>query len=202
MTSTTRRFIARRSLACLVAGTLGISGHSAFAQTAGANAYDIQAHISVAGLLHLDIAPIKQSLMTPQADSFELHDQLQDWSNSNALASVSAATLQSTVQWVPGAAQFIGGAEATAASVAVSAVGLLGASLLEIGAEQVHALTVISGQCPSQPGRAPGRTAQPNDLGDEISNRLYSNGFDTPSLLPVNTTDLPGLHVSILGISV
>ncbi len=202
MTFTTRRSIARRSLAYLVAGAFGVGGHCAFAQVAGANAYEIQAHISVAGLLNLDIAPIKQSLMAPQADSFDLQGELQDWSNSNAVASVSAGALQSAVQWAPGAAQFIGGAEATAAHVAVSAVGLLGGSLIQITADQVHALTLISGQCPSAPNRAPARSAQPNDLGDEISNLLYSNGFDTPSLQPVHTTELPGLQISILGIPV
>jgi len=202
MTFTTRRSIARRSLACLVASAFGITGHAAFAQVAGADAYDIKAHISVAGLLNLDIAPIKQSLMTPQAGAFDLQGQLQDWSNSNAVASVSAGTLHSAVQWQPSASQFIGGAEATAANVAVNAVSLLGASLIEISADQVHALTLISGQCPSQPSRAPARGPQPDDLGDEISNLLYSNGFDTPSLLPVHTTELPGLQISILGIPV
>ncbi len=202
MTFTTRRSIARRSLACLVAGAFGLGGHCAFAQVAGANAYDIQAHISVAGLLNLDIAPIKQSQMTPQAGSFDLQGQLQDWSNSNAVASVSAGTLQSAVQFEPGASQFIAGAESTAADVAVSAVSLLGASLIEITADQVHALTLISGQCPSQPSRAPARGPRPDDLGDEISNLLYGNGFDTPSLLPVDTIEVPGLHISILGIPV
>jgi hypothetical protein len=202
MTFTTRRSIARRAPACLFAGALGIAGHSAFAQTAAANAYDIQAHVSVAGLLNLDIAPIKQSLMTPQADAFELQDQLQDWSEGDAAANVSAGTLQSAVQWQPSAAQFIGGAEANAAHVAVSAVSLLGASLIEIAADQVHALTLISGQCPSQPSAVPTRGPQPNDLGDQISNLLYGNGFDAPSLLPVRSIELPGLQVSILGIPV
>jgi hypothetical protein len=202
MSTTTRRSFARRSLACLVAGALGVAGHSAFAQVAGANAYDIQVHISVAGLLNLDIAPIKQSQMTPQIDSFALQDQLQDWSNGNAVANVSAGTLQSAVQWDPSASQFIVGAESTAAHVAVSAVSLLGASLIEISADQVHALTLIQGQCPSQPARAPSHGPRPNDLGDEISNLLYGNGFDTPSLQPINTIELPGLQISILGIPV
>jgi hypothetical protein len=202
MSTTTRRSLARRPLECFLAGALGLAGHSAFAQMAGANAYDVQAHISVAGLLNLDIAPIKQSQMTPQTDSFAVQDQLQDWSVGNGLASVSAATLQSAVQWEPSASQFIAGAESTAASVAVSAVSLLGASLIEISADQVHALTLIQGQCPSQPARTPPHGPQTNDLGDVISNLLYSNGFDTPSLQPVNNIDLPGLQVSILGIPV
>ncbi|MEP7042428.1 MAG: choice-of-anchor P family protein [Dokdonella sp.] len=205
MSSTTRFSFARRMLAWLVVGTICSAGTPAFAQVAGGNAYDIQAHISVAGLINLDISPIKQVQISPQADPFALQDQLQDWSNSNAAGSVSAGTLDSALQWVPGVSEIIVGAEATATNVAVSAVSLLGSALIEISADQVHSLTMIAGQCPSGPNGAHPSHAhgpQPNDLSDVINDLLYGNGFDTRNLLPVNNVDLPGLQVSILGIAV
>lgn len=188
---------AYRVLASCVIGALAISSTAAFAQVAGGNAYDVKATISLAGLATLNIDPIKQVQAAPQAAAYAVQDQLLDWSDGNAVASASAGALQSALQWAPGnGGQFVAGADASAANVAVDAVSLLGASLISIAADQVHSQTLIAGQCPTTPAAAGPHT---DDLGDVIADLLYGNGFDEQNLVPVNDVDLPGLVVSILG---
>jgi hypothetical protein len=197
--SSARRPLARHPIAWLVAGALATAGAPAFAQVAGGNAYELQVNISVAGLINLDVDPIKQVTTAPQADAYALQGQLLDWSVGNAVASVSAGVLQSALQWEPGAGQFVAGADASTANVSVSAVSLLGAALLEVTANQIHSMVLISGQCPVNPKSG---GAQTNDLGDVVADMLYGNGFDAPSLKTVNTIEVPGLTIKILGIAV
>jgi len=194
------RFLTKKKLLSLAAaGLLSSVATPAFAQVASGNAFDLKVHVNVIGLIDFDLSPLMQVSMAPQSNPYSDSDSLNSYSNGNAAVSISTDLVSSEILWSPNPSQLTVGAEASAANVNIGVVGLLGLNLLNLHADQIRSMSVISGQC-SQ-ARAHSSPTQ-KDLGDVIGGLLYTNGFDEQSLLPIDNIDLPGLAISILDTAV
>ena len=190
-----------KTLAYAVAAALAASIFStdAAAQTGSANAQDLTVHVSLLGLANLDVTPQAPSVVADANVAVDITNSLPGLNIPGALLSLSTGLLTSEAQYVDGGTS-ASGATVTVAGLDLSAVSLLGASLLSIGADAVTSTSIVSGYCPQVPG-----IQSTGLLGDYV----FTSSFDAGNLQsnppggdPDDGAKLTNLTISILGIEV
>lgn len=191
-----------KTLAYAVAAALAASTFStnAAAQTGSANAQDLSVHVSLLGLANLDVTPQAPSVVADATVAVDISNSLPGLNIPGALLSLSTGLLTSEAQYVDGGTS-ASGSTVTIAGLDISAVSLLGAALLSIGADVITSTSIVSGYCVQTPG------IQPAGL---LSDYVFTNTFDSGNLQSNppggdpddNGTKLTNLTISILGIEV
>jgi hypothetical protein len=196
------RGITRRALlvASMAAALAGIDAH---AQTGSAGAHDVAIHVDILGIAQLDVDPqaavdfADATVPTSQQDSLPS----MDIGDPLGLIHLSTGEVVAEAEYRPGVSLSAVGADARVEQLDLSAVSLLGDSLLSITANVVQSGSQVFGYC-LPAGRRPA-----NDI-DDIT---FFNGFDTGNITtggppgsgaPGNDVVLDDLQIKILGISV
>lgn len=190
-----------------LASALALAGAStpALAEVGNAEAADLSISLSILGLPALNVsaqAPVNITDATAPADDA---NQLPTIDIGNALiARITTGLLESEAEYRPGVSTSAIAAKTQASGLNLSALGLLGASLLSLQADAIGSKSLVVGHCPLPP---PGPSL--NGLLDDL---VYGNGFDegnfgtggdgTPGTGPDDTATLANVHLSILGIDV
>lgn len=189
-----------RGIAALIGvAALGLAG-TVHAATASGNAWDLDVQLNVIGLSTLNVAPVTQVQFNDEELPHADIDTQPSLNVGTSALGLSTGVLQSEGVWAPGQPAMVG-AQASAADVELTALGLLGASLVKLKTDLALSRVVLGGHCPP-PGA--GLTAIPGVIDD----RVFASGFDAPGLAPVegDGTDpdvqLPGLAIELIGIPI
>lgn len=179
--------------------TFGMAAASAQAQTATTSAQDLSIHVSLLGLANLDVTPQIPAQITAAVSATVDQHTLPGFADGGSLVQVSTGVLTTYAEYDPGAISAAGGT-VSVANLDLSAVSLLGASLLSVSAEVIQSTAIVSGYClPQQHG------PQTAGMFDDF---IFASTFDSGNLgsgLPGEHNDdvtLGGLQISILGIAV
>jgi hypothetical protein len=184
-------------LSALVGAILmGVATLPAQAETGSANAGDVAVHIDVLGVAQLNVDPQAPSGFSGASSSTLQQNSMPSINVGNALVGLSTGTVASWAEYDPGVSFSAVGSSVTIENLDLSALGLLGASLLSINAEIISAGSEVTGYC-----LLAGRQSL---LGDN----MFLGTFDVgnlnpggPGPTPPNVT-LGGLGISILGVPV
>jgi hypothetical protein len=189
-----------RLLRVAIAGVLGLAMPSAFAETGSAAAEDVSVHIDLLGIAQLDVdaqAPVQidnASAATHEENSAAGVD------TGNSFLHLTTGALATEAEYAPGVAISAAGARASVVDFDLSAVSLVGDSLLSITADLIQSRSAVMGYC--LPSRGQNR-----DMFDDIG---FFNGFDEGNLnaggpgghpSPEDVV-LDGAEITILGIPV
>lgn len=170
------------------------------AATASGNAWDLDVRINVIGLSTLNVQPVTQVQFDDETLPYADSATQPSLDVGNNVLGLSTGVLQSEVAWAPGEPMMVG-AQSSVADVKLTALGLLGGSLITLNTDLALSRVLLSGQCPP-PGA--GVTSIPGLVDD----RIFANGFDTPALQPVEgdsedpDLQLPGLELELIGIPI
>jgi hypothetical protein len=183
-------------LSALVASILiGVAVVPAQAETGTANAGDVQVHINLLGIATLDVDPQVPVGFNNEVDATFQQDSLPSLDTGGTLLHLSTGALNSDAQYAPGVAISVVGADVDIANLDLSAVSVLGSSLLSLSADAIHTSSLVSGYC-LPAGRRSRRAV------DEI---MFFNGFDVGNLMPGGDGSpgddviLQGMGLSVMG---
>lgn len=186
-------------LSALMAAILtGVATLPAQAETGSANAGDVAVHINVLGVAQLDVDPLAPSGFNGATDATYQQNSLPSVDQGNSFVNLTADNIASEAEYQPGVSLSAAGSDVTIQNLNLSAVNLLGASLLSIGANVISSESQVIGYC-LPAGR------QTRQSLDDIS---FFNGFDNGNLTPGGpgptppTVTLDGVDISILGVPV
>lgn len=193
-----------RRVALAATLALACGATPALAEVGNADAYDLTISLSLLGIPFTLDAQSHASIVAATAPATD-SDQLPSLDVGNAATiHVTTGLLTSEAEYRPGVSTSAVGAQAQVAGLDVSALGLLGASVLSLSADVIRSKSVVVGYC-----LTPARGPSLDGLLDEI---LFGNGFDagnlgtggdgTPGTGPEDTTTLGNVHLSVLGIDV
>lgn len=187
-------------LSALIAGLLGMAAIPAYAETGSANAGDVSVHIDLLGVANIDVDPQAPVGFHNAVDPTYQQDGLPSYDNGGALLHVSTGPLSTEAKYAPSVSFSVAGSRVDIQNFALSAVSLLGADLISITADSIHAESQTMGYC-LPAGRQSHRT---EDAGDT----MFYSGFDLGNLIAGDGGDDPGdvvldgFGVSVLGIPV
>lgn len=195
----------RRRIALATVVALAGASTPALAEVGNASAYDLSISLTILGIPALNVSAQTPVDIVDAAAPADDANQLPSIDIGNALiARVTTGLLMSEAQYLPGVSNSGIAAQSQVAGLNVSALGLLGASLLSLQADVIRSKSLVVGHCPLPP---PGPSL--NGLLDDL---VYGNGFDegnfstggdgTPGSGPDDTATLGNVHLSILGIDV
>ena len=190
-----------KTLAYAVAAAVAASVFStgALAQTGSAHAQDMSVHISLLGLANLDVPPQIPSAVDDASVDTDVNNSLPGLNIPGPLLSLSTGLLTSEAQYTTGAT-LASGATVTVAGFDLSAISLLGDSLLSVSADAITSTAIVSGYCVATPG-----IQSVGLLEDYVFNSTFEAGNlqnTPPGGTPDDGTKLTGLHITILGIEV
>jgi len=182
------------------AALMAFSAVQANAETGSAHARDMSVHISLLGIANLDIDPQITSGFDNTFDAAQDQDSTPSLDIGTPLLHLSSGLITTEAEYAPGVSIAAAGSRVNIENLELSAVGLLGESLLSVTADTIRAQSLVAGYClPAQ---------QTRSLVDDIT---FFNGFDEGNLHPGgiggggdpgDDVTLTGLGISILGIPV
>lgn len=191
---------AARLRALFAAIVLGVVAAPVQAETGTANASDVAVHIDVLGIASLDVDPQAPTGFTGVNVATNVNASFPGLDVSNVAVSLTSSTINSMAEFLPGAGTTIAASTNTVENLNLSAVGLLGTSLLTISADAVDTQSEVTGWCPP-----PVRGPQVNIVDDITFDNGFDNGNLTPGIpgaTPTEGVTLDNLGISILGIQV
>jgi len=191
--------IRRVLLGACVAGAL--FSFNASAETGSGAASDVAIHVNVLGLAQLDVDPQAAVSFENASDPTSQQDGVASIDAGNTFIHLGTGVAASSAEFVPGPTWSASTADTSVASLDLSAVDVLGGSLLSISADLVQSQSTIMGYCLAE--RSAGhRTFDANDV-------MFFNSFDEGNLYTGFPGDDDGGNVvlvnpgvSILGIPV
>ncbi len=184
--------------ALLTAALIGTAAAPAYALTGSADASDVTVHINLLGVATLDVDPQVPTGINAAVDATVQQDTLPAFDTGGTLLHLTTSTLLSKSEFNPGGTLAYSQSDVNVENLNLSAVGILGASLLSISADAIHAGTQVIGWCPIAGKRSM----------VDASDVLFFNEFDNGNLFPGGTSGSPGdvtltgIEISILGIAV
>jgi hypothetical protein len=191
--------IRRVALSACVAAAL--VSFNASAETGSGAASDVSVHVNVLGVAELNVDPQAAVSFDNATEPTSLQDNLASLDLGGAIVHLTTGATGSQADYRPGSSWSGALASTSIDHFDLSAVDLLGASLLSIGADLIQSRSAMTGWC-TAPGMA---TTQTSDL-DEIT---FFNGFDEGNFYAGLPGDGDGGNVvlvnpgvSILGIPV
>lgn len=207
MSRDTHRHSSRLSRTAVLAAALALAGGAApaFAEVGNADAWDLQISLTVLGIPALNVTAQAQATINAATVADSDANQVAGIDIGNALvARITTGVLASEAEYLPGVSSSGIASQSQVADLDLSAVGLLGASLLSLKADVIRTKSLVAGYC-----APPARGAVVSGLLDEI---VFGNGFDErnlgaggsgqPGTGPDDTATLGNVRLSILGIEV
>lgn len=193
----TRFHLAAMTLATAVCGTFAAPAQ---ALTATVSAQDLSIHVNLLGLATLDVTPQIPAQITASATAAIDQHVLPSFLQGGPLLQVSTGVLTTQAEYRPGPTSVAGG-EVEVANLNLSAVNLIGTSLLSVSADVIKSQATVGGYCmPAQRGV---------ETDGVLDDYVFGTGFDAGNLGPGLPGDPPGddatlgsLAISILGIDV
>jgi hypothetical protein len=183
----------------MAAALAAVEAHAA---TGSAGAHDVSIHVDILGIAQLDVDPQAAVDFADATDPTNQQNSLPsiDIGDPLGLIHLSTGEVVAEAEYRPGVSLSAVAADARIEQLDLSAVSLLGDSLLSITANVVQSGSQVFGYC-LPAGRRPA-----NDI-DDIT---FFNGFDTGNITrglpdgdgPGNDVVLDDLQIKILGITV
>jgi len=189
-----------RLLRVAIVGLLGLAAPSAFAETGSALAEDVSVHINLLGVAQLDVDALAPVQIDNATTATYQENSAAGVDTGDNFLHLTTGALATEGEYAPGVAISAAGARASVVGFDLSAVSLIGDSLLSITANLIQSRSTMMGYC--LPSRG-----QSRDMFDDIS---FFNGFDDGNLNaggPGGHPDpgdvvLDGAEITILGIPV
>jgi hypothetical protein len=199
------RILGLAAFACATAAPAAMAG-----PTGNASAYDLSVHINLLGVSQLNVDPQAPAHVADATSSVADSQQLAslDVQDPLGLLKLQTGLLQSQAEYVGGNFAVVG-AESVVSGLDLSAVTLLAAPVIGLGADAVTSRSVLAGSCPP-----PAPSRDKSLIGNDF---LFFYGFDKGNLSAVDGTGggdtgsggLPGsgaklgnLALSLLGTNV
>lgn len=187
-----------------VCAALALTGTSAYAETGSASAQDVSVNIDLLGVAQLNVDPQASVQFDSAVDATYMQDSLPSLDFGGSLLHLSTGTTSSQAEFAPGVSISSAGGESIIENLDLSALSVIGDSLLSISADEIKSRSPVSGYC-----LPAGRVQTRGMFGDD----MYFNGFDVGNLVPggvggidgtpdPNDVKLTGLGITILGIPI